>query len=56
MVVVSDGKVLEGNLHQLGHDRHWLEKQLKGCSPAALFLVLADSSGLVYQSRKGGAV
>ena len=30
VVVVSDGKVLEGNLHQLGHDRRWLEKNLKG--------------------------
>ena len=52
VVVVSDGKVLEGNLRLLGHDRLWLDKQLNGRSPAALFLVLADSSGLVYQSGK----
>ena len=52
VVVVSDGKVLEGNLRQTGHDRLWLDKQLKGTSPTSLFLVLADSSGLVYQSEK----
>ena len=56
VVVVSDGKVLEGNLRRLGHDRHWLETQLNGHSPAAQFLVLADSSGLVYQSGKGCAL
>ena len=53
VVVVSDGKVLEGNLRRLGHDRRWLEAQLKEVPPSALFLVLADSSGLVYQSGKG---
>ena len=52
VVVVSDGKVLEKNLLRVGHDRNWLQKQLKGASPSSLFLVLADSSGLVYQSRK----
>ena len=53
VVVVSDGKVLEGNLRQLGHDRRWLDRQLKGTTPSSLFLVLADSSGLVYQNKKG---
>ena len=53
VVVVSDGKVLEGNLRQLGHDRRWLDRQLKGTAPSSLFLVLADSSGLVYQNKKG---
>ena len=53
VVVVSDGKVLEGNLRQLGHDRRWLDRQLKGTAPTSLFLVLADSSGLVYQNKKG---
>jgi uncharacterized membrane protein YcaP (DUF421 family) len=53
VVVISDGKVLEGNLRRLGHDRRWLEAQLKEVPPSALFLVLADSSGLVYQSGKG---
>ena len=52
VVVVSDGKVLEGNLRHLGHDRRWLEAQLKEVPPSSLFLVLADSSGLVYQSEK----
>ena len=54
IVVVSDGKILEKNLRKMGRDRHWLDKQLKGVSPASLFLVLADSSGLVYQSAKEG--
>ena len=52
VVVISDGKVLDGNLGRLGHDTAWLTKQLKGRSPASLFLVLADSSGLVYQKGK----
>ena len=52
VVVVSDGKILDGNLRQLGHDRLWLNKQLKNCPTSSLFLVLADTSGLVYQSKK----
>ena len=53
VVVVSDGKVLDGNLHRLGHDRPWLDRQLKGTSPDTQFLVLANSKALVYQSEKG---
>ena len=54
VVVISDGKILEKNLQKLGRDRLWLDRQLKGISPTSLFLVLADSSGLVYQSAKEG--
>ena len=53
VVVVSDGKVLDGNLHRLGRDRPWLDRQLKGTSPDTQFLVLANSKALVYQSEKG---
>lgn len=52
VVLISDGRVLDNNLHTLGHDRVWLDKQLKGALPSSLFLLLADSSGVVYQARK----
>ena len=54
-VVVSDGKLLEPNLKVLGHDRPWLEKQLKqkGCRDLSqVFLLLVDEGGAVYFARK----
>lgn len=55
LVVVSDGRLLEHNLTQLGRDRAWLDKRLKegGCSdPKQVFLLLADRGGKVYLTRK----
>ena len=55
LVVVSDGRLLEHNLTQLGRDRAWLNKRLKegGCSdPKQVFLLLADRGGKVYLTRK----
>ena len=55
LVVVSDGRLLEHNLTQLGRDRAWLDKRLKegGCSdPEQVFLLLADRGGKVYLTRK----
>lgn len=55
VVVVSDGRLLEHNLTQLGRDRAWLDKRLeeRGCSdPRQVFLLLADRDGKVYLTRK----
>ena len=55
LVVVSDGRLLEHNLTQLGRDRAWLDKRLEegGCSdPRQVFLLLADRDGKVYLTRK----
>lgn len=54
-VVVSDGRLLEHNLKALGHDRPWLDVQLRqrGCSDLnEVFLFLADEGGSVYLARK----
>lgn len=54
-VVVSDGKLLERNLKLLGHDRPWLDGQLKqrGCRDVAdVFLLLVDETGAVYFAKK----
>lgn len=55
LVVVSDGRVLDHNLRALGHDRPWLDKQLRrrGCSgPEGVFLLLVDQSDAIYLARK----
>lgn len=54
-VVVSDGRLLERNLKLLGHDRPWLDGQLKqrGCRDVAdVFLLLVDETGAVYFAKK----
>lgn len=51
VVVISDGKLLPENLHLTGHDRLWLDKQLRRhhCpSPAHVFLMTVDEAGVVY--------
>jgi len=53
LVLVSDGQILDYNLSLLGHDRGWLDRQLKGSSPTGQFLVMGDSSGLVCRVEKG---
>ncbi len=55
LVVVSDGRVLDHNLRALGHDRAWLDKQLRrrDCSgPEGVFLLLVDQSDAIYLARK----
>ena len=54
VVVISDGQVSESGLRQLGRDRLWLDKQLRGQAPSSLFLLLADSSGIIYEAKKEG--
>ena len=54
VVVISDGQISESGLQQLGHDRLWLDQQLKGKTPASLFLLLADRSGIIYEAKKEG--
>ena len=54
-VVVSDGKLLERNLKELGHDRPWLDKQLtrRGCKDVSrVFLLLVDEADAVYFAWK----
>lgn len=54
-VVVSDGRLLEQNLKLLGHDRPWLDGQLKqrGCRDVAdVFLLLVDETDAIYFARK----
>lgn len=55
LVIISDGHVLERNLSVLGHDRPWLNNRLNdlGCSdPRDVFLLMADSSGSIYLTRR----
>lgn len=54
-VVISDGKLLERNLKELGHDRPWLDKQLtrRGCKDVSrVFLLLVDEADAVYFAEK----
>ena len=55
VVVISDGEILEENLNVSGHDRAWLDKQLRrhNCpSPADVFLLTVDEVGKVYCSPR----
>lgn len=54
-ILVSDGRILTRALADLGHDRHWLDKQLRheGFDDASeVFLLLADKSGAVFSARR----
>ena len=54
-IVISDGRVLEGNLHHLGLDRKWLEGRLRShglSDPRQVFLLTASSSGESYFAAK----
>lgn len=53
-LVISRGRILDENLSLLGFDRSWLAKQLNGLSPDDVFLMVADSLGRVYLSKKEG--
>lgn len=55
IIVISDGRVMEENLHYLGLDRPWLAKELrrqKLDSPREVFLLTVDRTGAVYCSPK----
>ena len=59
LVLISDGRLLDENLTQLGYDDAWLQKQLseKHCTSASnVLLLLADSTGVVYFSPKEDAL
>ena len=54
LVLISDGHLLEKNLSRLGHDHAWLNRQMtkQDClDPSEIFLLLANSSGIVYFVR-----
>ena len=55
VILISDGRLMEENLHISGHDRNWLDKQLRkhNCpSPADVFLLTVDEVGKVYCSLR----
>lgn len=55
VILISDGRLMEQNLLSIGHDRHWLDKQLRkhNCpSPADVFLMTVDEAGKVYCSPR----
>ncbi len=54
-IIISDGRVLEGNLRHLGLNRAWLDKQLRdhgASSPQQVFLMTASNTGAVYYAAK----
>ena len=58
LVLISDGRLLEDNLSQLGYDDAWLQNQLKEkyCTAVSnVLLLLADSTGIIYFSAKEDA-
>ena len=58
LVLISDGRLLEDNLSQLGYDDVWLQNQLKEkyCTAVSnVLLLLADSTGIIYFSAKEDA-
>ena len=51
VILISDGRLLEGNLKGLGYENNWLREQLsaRGLSrPDQVFLFTADESGSIY--------
>lgn len=53
VILVYDGKILEDNLRQIGHDGAWLDKRLKEkgiMSAKTVFLATYESDGSVYVS------
>jgi len=55
VILISDGRLMDENLQLSGHDRNWLDKQLRkhNCpSPADVFLLTVDEAGKVYCSLR----
>ncbi|MBQ9685294.1 MAG: DUF421 domain-containing protein [Oscillospiraceae bacterium] len=54
-IVINDGRVLEGNLKQLGLDKGWLREELeKGGhgEPEGIYLMTVNHHGQTYVARK----
>ncbi len=57
VIVINDGRLMSDNLTASGHDRAWLDKELKSRkleSPRQVFLMTVDESGAVVCVAKGG--
>jgi len=55
VTVISDGRILEGNLHHAGRDIKWLNKQLsnhKLKDAKSVFLMTVNASGQIYLAEK----
>ncbi len=52
--LISDGRILEGNLRLLGRDRAWLQKKLhgRGLKPGEVFLMTMTPSGKMVIFRR----
>ena len=57
-MLISDGKVNDYNLRLLGHDRAWLDKQLKkrGARAEELLYLLCDDAGRISLLRKEAGI
>lgn len=55
--IVSDGRLLETNLHLAGRTKAWLEEELarRNCCLSAVYLLTVDETGKVYFVKKEGA-
>ena len=59
VVIINDGRLLEGNLKELGLDDVWLRKQVTkvGAEKAGdIFLLMADGQGKVFCVKKEAGV
>ena len=55
IVIISDGRLLENNLRQLGLDRTWLQRRLEEnnlASVRSVFLMTVDKQHQLYYLRK----
>ncbi len=51
IIIINDGRVLDKQLHWLGYNRTWLQKQLRErnfSDPKQVFLLTADETGVVF--------
>lgn len=56
VVLISDGRLLDRNLREMGYEQGWLKKQLARhglSSPGQVFLMTVDEAGGVYCVAKG---
>ena len=50
-IIINDGKVIEQNLKVTGHNRAWLEKELKkrgGLRPERVYILTVNGAGEIY--------
>ena len=52
--LISDGRILHGNLQAAGRDDRWLSKELSrlGCTASEVFLLTVDQAGATFLIRK----